>query len=134
MRSASMPIELVYRTIRSTEIFFLRYDECPCDGRIRRSMDVAVVNIRKMRMSVRDRCMVMRMGVRLFTVPWEIVFMLMMRVVSMTMRMAERFVRVRMLVAFADMQPYAENHQRGREPELPRRRLGPQQPRERHAE
>ena len=70
-----------------------------------RSMRMPVMNIREMRVRMRDRRMGMRMGVRLVAIPREIVLVLVMRVVPMTMRVIQRDMRVRMLVTFADVQP-----------------------------
>src|ERR1044072_9978911 len=97
-------------------------------------MGVTMMYVRKMRMPVRNRCMPMRMAVRLFAVPSEVVLMLMMRVVPMPMRVIQRVMRVRMLVPFADMQPDAQCHERGGDPERRRRHVRPQQPRQGHAE
>lgn len=80
-------------------------------------MGVTMMYVREMRMRVRNRCMPMRMAVRLFAVPCEVVLMLMMRVVPMPMRVIQRVMRVRMLVPFADMQPDAQRHERGGDPE-----------------
>ena len=51
-------------------------------------MAMAVVDVRKVRMSMGQRLMIVRMGMRLFAIPGEGVHMLVMRVV-----------RVRVLVA-----------------------------------
>lgn len=73
-------------------------------------MTVPMMNIRKMCMRVRDRQMPMLMHMRLDAIPFEIVFMPMMLVMSMPVRMRERLVRVGMFVTFPQMQPYAERH------------------------
>ena len=80
-------------------------------------MRMPVMNIREMRVRMRDRRMGMRMGVRLVAIPREIVFVPVMRVVPMTMRVVQRGVRVRMLVTFADVQPDTQGHQGRGHPE-----------------
>ena len=87
-----------------------------------------MMNIREMRVSVRDWCMAMRVGVRLVAIPCKVMFVLMMRVVAMTMRVVQRVMSVRMFMTFADVQPHTQRHQRGGDPEERRRQLRPQQP------
>ena len=83
-------------------------------------MPVAVVDVGKMGVAMRQRLMTMGMGVRFSPIPIEVVRVLMMRVVAVAMRMLERFVCVLVLVPFAQVQPDAEHHQRRRDPERDR--------------
>jgi hypothetical protein len=123
MRWATTPIESVYRINRSTEIFVLQCRKRPRRAAMReinargKSMRMPVMNIREMRVRMRDRRMGMLMGVRLVAIPREIVLVLVMRVVPMTMRVVQRGVRVRMLVTFADVQPDTQGHQGRGHPE-----------------
>lgn len=80
-------------------------------------MRMPVMNIREMRVSMRNGRVAVWMGMRLFAVPREIMHVLVMFIVTMPVVVIQRIVRVRMFVAFADMQPHAERHQRGRDPE-----------------
>lgn len=66
-------------------------------------MRVAVVNIRKMRMCMRDGQMNVRMRVWLRPIPIEIVLMLMMLVVTVLVCVCQPLVRMGMFVAFAQM-------------------------------
>ena len=76
-----------------------------------------MMNIWEMRMRVRDWCMPVRMHMRLLAVPFEIVFVLMMFVMTVPVVMLQHLVRMRMVVPLADMQPDAEGHQRRGDPE-----------------
>ena len=80
-----------------------------------------MMNIWEMRMRVRDWCMPVWMHMRLLTVPFEIVFVLMMFVMTVPVVMLQHLVRMRMVVPLADMQPDAEGHQRRGDPEQQRR-------------
>ena len=80
-------------------------------------MFVAVMQVRVMRMAVPQAAVRMRMGVRLLPVPCEGVPVLMMLVVHVGMRVLHRLVHVRMLVTFGQVQPDAERHERGSDPE-----------------
>lgn len=62
-----------------------------------------VMNVRKMRMAVRNRQMHVRMRVRFVAVIREVVRVLVMFVVPMPMRMLESLVRMRVFVPFAHM-------------------------------
>ena len=75
-------------------------------------MDVWIVM-----MAVYHPFMAMRMAVGLAAVQTEIVFVLMMLIVRVDMGMLERPVDVPVLVPLGDMEPYAERHQRGGDPE-----------------
>lgn len=75
-------------------------------------MPVPVVDVRKVRVPVRQDPMPMRVHVRLAPVPRKVMLVLVVRVVSMRMRVFERLMRVVVLVPFANMQPDANAHQR----------------------
>ena len=80
-------------------------------------MIVAVMQVRVVRMAVRHPAVAMRMRVRLVSLPREAVPMLMVIIVRVRMRMLHRLVHVLMLVALREVQPYAERHERGGDPE-----------------
>ena len=92
----------------------------------RASVLVSVVHVRKVRMSMRQHGMAMRMRVRFAPVPGEVMVMAVVFIVYMPMRVVQRLVCVFVLVPFADMQPHAKSHQAGREPEGPFGRLWPE--------
>jgi hypothetical protein len=70
-----------------------------------------MMDVREMRVTVRERLMHMGMSVGLFPVPRKVVSVLMVGVMPMPMVMRKRFVRMVVCVAFADMQPYAQRHE-----------------------
>ena len=74
------------------------------------SMTVPVMDIGEVRMRVHERVVFVRMAVRLLAVPREIVPVLVMLVVTMPMLVLERFVFMRVFVAFAQVQPDADRH------------------------
>jgi hypothetical protein len=78
---------------------------------------MAMVNVREMRVTVRDRQMRVRMRMRFIAIVRKVVRVLMMFVMPMPVRMLEPLVRMFVFVPFAHMQPDAERHQRGRDPE-----------------
>lgn len=61
-------------------------------------MTMPVMNVRKMRMRVRERDMLVRMRVRLLSIPGELVRVLVMRIVIMRRRMQHRLVCMRVVV------------------------------------
>lgn len=92
-----------------------------------------VVDIGKVRVRVRDGRMPMRVNMWLYSVPLEIVCVLMMFIMSVPMIVFERLVRVLVHVTLTQMQPDAERHQHRRDPERQRRLFGPQRKRDRDA-
>lgn len=76
-----------------------------------------MMNIRVMRVRVRDGQVPVRMRMRFCPVPLEIMVMPMMVVVAVPMRMLERLVRMRVFMPLAQVQPDAGRHQRRRAPE-----------------
>lgn len=82
-------------------------------------MAMPMMDIRIMRMAMRDGLVAMRMAVRFAAVPICIVFVLMMRVVHMPMAMLQHFMRMLVRMPLGEMQPYAQGHQGGCQPELP---------------
>ena len=75
-------------------------------------MDVGI-----MRMAMADRQVSVRVAVRFAAVPGEVVLMLVVQIVAVAVRMFVFFMRMRMLVAFRQMQPDADTHQSGCQPE-----------------
>jgi len=78
---------------------------------------VAVMEVRVMGMAMHHPAMRMRVCMRLVLRPGETVAVLMMLIVHVGMRMLHRLVQVLMLVALRQVQPHAERHERGRDPE-----------------
>ena len=74
-------------------------------------MPVPVVDIRKVRVTVRERLMRMEMCMRFFPVPRKVVLVLMVHVVAMPMIMGKCFVCVVVRMPFTDVQPYADCHE-----------------------
>ena len=93
-----------------------------------------MVDIRKMRVAVGERCMMMRMAVRLAAIPDKIVCVRMMLVVYMIMRVVHRRVRVIVPVVFRQVQPHAQRHQCGGDPKRKRRCLAEKRNRHRRAD
>ena len=81
------------------------------------SMLMAMMDIRVMRVFVRDARVPMKMAVRLLAAPLKIMFMLVVCIVNVAMRMFQRFMRMFMGVVFGQVQPDAQAHQAGCEPE-----------------
>jgi len=73
-----------------------------------------VMDVGKVRVRVSDRRMLMRMRVRLFTVPIKFMRMLVVLVVPVSMIVVQDFVSVRVLMSLTYMQPDSERHERGR--------------------
>ena len=76
---------------------------------------MSVMNVRVVGMRVHEWRVIVRVSVRLFTLPREIVSVLVVRVVRMRVLVRESFVRVRVDVPFGQMQPDTQPHQRARE-------------------
>lgn len=74
-------------------------------------MRVAVVNIRKMPVTVLDFSMLMRMRMGLYAIPLEIVTVLVVFIVPMLVPMVQRGVLMLMDVAFGEVQPDPRGHQ-----------------------
>lgn len=89
-------------------------------------MNVAVVNIREMRVRMGNTRVLMGVRVRLFSVPLEIVRVLVMLVVPVAVVVVQDFVSVKMFVPFTNMQPDSQSHERGGYPEQQRRQFRPQ--------
>jgi hypothetical protein len=75
-------------------------------------MDAAIMMVR-----VPDRRVMMGMGVRLASIPLEVVLVLMVFVVDVWVRMEKRLVNMFVLVPFGKVQPDADAHQAGCHPE-----------------
>jgi hypothetical protein len=67
---------------------------------------------------------------RFLAVPLEIMFVLVMFIMTVPMIVLQRAMRMRMIVALADMQPDAERHQGRSDPEQEWRHCGPEDQRE----
>ena len=80
-------------------------------------MSMLVMNIWVMRMAVREGCVSVLVRMGFASGPWKIVFVLVMRVVHMTMCVGDHLMRVHVLVAFGQMEPYSQRHERRRNPE-----------------
>jgi hypothetical protein len=84
-------------------------------------MLVTVVDVRVMGMAVAQWCVMVRMSVRLDSVPIRIVFVLVVLVVAVLVQVRHWQVFVLMRMRLAQMQPNAAGHQRGCNPEQPAR-------------
>lgn len=89
-------------------------------------MNVTMMNVREMRVCVSHRRMLMRMSVRFFAVPLEVVNMPVVLVVPMPMVVVQCFVRVGMFMPLTDMKPDSQSHECGSGPEQQRRHFRPQ--------
>ena len=81
------------------------------------SMVVAMMQVRIVRMGVDHRFMPMRVRMRLYPVPIEIMAMLVVGVMRVTMSVIQALVRVFMLMPLTDVQPDTECHQSSGNPE-----------------
>ena len=86
-------------------------------------MPVAVVRIGEVMVAVYYRRMNVFMGVRFRAAVRRVVEMLVVRIVHVTMAVLQAFVGMVVGVAFADVQPHADSHERGRRPERQTRRF-----------
>ena len=75
---------------------------------------MTVMHIRVMRVAVRLLRMRVNMAVRFSAIPFGGVVMMMMRVMPMAVNMGQWFMYVRVLMAFAHVQPNAPYHQQCR--------------------
>ena len=74
-------------------------------------MSMPMVDVGIVRVAVSERLVHVRMRVRLLAVPRKIVSMLMVFVMTMAMHMRKRIVRMRVFVAFCQMEPDATRHE-----------------------
>ena len=86
-------------------------------------MSVSVVNIREMRMLVRDGDMTMPMIMRLVIVPVEIVRVLVVFVMDVPMSVLHRLMHVPVLMTLRQVKPDAPAHQARCQPKRQRRRF-----------
>ena len=86
-------------------------------------MVVAVVYIRVVRVSMRDRLVPMHVRVRLGAVPGKVVRMQMMRIVCVRVLVRHGMMRMFVLVPLGQVQPNPRRHQRGCQPEASRDRF-----------
>ena len=96
-------------------------------------MLVLVMDIGHMRMGVRERLVPVEMRVRLACWFVRRMSVPMMLVVRVEVVVRDDGVSVLVLVMFAQVQPNAERHERGGDPETPGRRIGQEQKRKRGA-
>lgn len=80
-------------------------------------MLMTVVDIRIVRMTVRNHAMRMLVRVGLRTIPLESMFVLMMRVMHMRVTVSDRLVRVAVFVPFCNVQPKSGSHGGKTQPE-----------------
>ena len=80
-------------------------------GALVRSVPVPMVNIREMRVLVRHGLVSMPMAVRFLAIPSKVMRMLVVLVMSVRMRVLQRFVGVFMVMPFTQMQPDTQAHQ-----------------------
>ena len=85
--------------------------------RLQLLVPVPVVEVRVVRMAVHQRRMVVRMGVRRAAVPVRVVLMLVVHIVDMLVRVFHRVVDVRVQMPFGQVEPDAQGHERGGDPE-----------------
>lgn len=90
------------------------------------AMRMPVVDVGVMRVRVHQRFMRMRVGVRRGTPPVERMGVLVMRIVAMPVAVLQRLVAMGMFMPLPDMQPDAQPHQHGGQPEPEPGRLGPE--------
>jgi hypothetical protein len=83
-------------------------------------VNVAVMNVGKMRVRVGNRRVLMWMGVRFFPIPFKVVRVPVMLVVSVSMVVSKRLVSVGMLMPLTDMKPDSQSHERSCNPERQR--------------
>ena len=93
------------------------------------SVVMTMMHIRIVRMTVSHRFVHVRMRVRLFTVPKEIMGVLVMRVMPMLMVMLQCGGFMQMIVVFAHVQPHADSHQAASQPKRRIRLFGEEQQR-----
>jgi len=80
-------------------------------------MLMLVMNVGVMRVAVRDGFVGVRMRMRFGAIPREIVGVLVMDVVHVAVGMGDGLVLVHVFVALAQVQPHADAHQYGCNPE-----------------
>ena len=97
--------------------------------RVPSCVPMSMMDIRVMRMAVRDGLVGVLVRVRLTPVPWEVVCMLMMCIVHMAVRMRDGLVGVHVLMALGQVQPDTHGHQRRGYPEHPGRMFSQRQDR-----
>ena len=98
----------------SSDVLHLR------SGRPNTSVFVPMMHIWIVRVRMHLWFVVMFVRVRLAAIPLKIMLVLMMRIVSVRMRVRRRFVRVFVLMPLGKMQPHAARHQRCGQPECER--------------
>lgn len=97
-------------------------------------MPVPVMDVREVRMAVRQRGVPVRVRVGFCRVKAEIVGVPMVLIVRVLVGMLQKFVHVGMLVPLAHMQPNAPTHQGRGDPECRSRRLAKRADGKRHTD
>jgi hypothetical protein len=95
-----------------------------------RSVNMTMVNVRKVRVHMGDGYVSVRMRVGFFPIPFELVPVLVVFIVPVRMVMVQDFVGMGMLMPLADMKPDSERHQRRGYPERNPRQFRPQDERQ----
>lgn len=83
-----------------------------------RSVRMPVMNVRIVRMLVRDHFMPVWMHMGFAAIPYKIMRMLMVLVMTVRMLVLHCFMRVLMLVSLGQMQPDTQGHQCARPPKM----------------
>ena len=73
-------------------------------------MRMPMVQIRIVRMAVDEPAVPMSVRMRFSPIPGEIMFVLMMRVVDVSVLMLQRFVLMPVLVSFGEMKAHSDRH------------------------
>ena len=81
------------------------------------SMSVSVVQVRIVWVRMHHGLMLMQVRMRFAPIPWKVVCVLMVHIMDMKMFVSHCLMRMRVVVAFTDMQPHAQGHQRAGDPE-----------------
>ena len=92
-------------------------------------MSVSMMRVRIVRMAVQQRCVMVRMGMaraRRYRRLVGVVVVRVARAMHVLMLVIQRFVRMRVFVVLAQVQPDPACHQRGSQPELDRHRIAEQ--------
>ena len=89
-----------------------------------------MIDVRVVQVFVNEGLVSMRVTMRLNAVPWKIVRMLVVRVMSMRVSVVDRFMGMLMFMTFAQMQPKAHGHECSSDAQLHGQRLTEQEHRQ----
>ena len=87
------------------------------DANASAQVPVPVVNVWVVRVLVREHLVLMGVDVRLPAIPWKVMRVQVVRVVRVTVSVGQWLMRMVVLMAFLDVQPHTEGHQRCSGPE-----------------